>query len=812
VRTRITLHGPGAARLSRPGALTGAALAGVLALVLALLAGVSGLLPPAQSAHGAQRAEDALGAHYDDGGENITFRVRSSAATRMTVALYDKPTGADDRATLPLEKEPDSGGTWAATVSTAELREKYGIDGTVYYGYRAWGPNWPYDKDWTEGSKAGFVSDVDAKGNRFNPNKLLLDPYAREVSHDPLREGMTDKGVYGSGPKHRTEDSGPQAPKGVVLPADPGDGGTTRAEGSAGGGTARAEGSGGGTGEKPKRALKDDIVYEVHLRGLTKNDPDVPEDERGTYAGAAAKAEELAELGVTAVEFLPMQESQNDANDADPGSSADDNYWGYVTDNFFAPDRRYAADDSPGGPTREFRAMVKAYHDAGIKVIADVVYNHTGEGGPWNEGDKDTYGIHSYRGLDNASYYSLTDDRQKPMDNTGVGGNFNTRNPLAQNLIVDSLAYWKDVLGVDGFRHDLAPVLGNTCEHGCFEYSATDPKTALHRITEEMPPRGPEGGEGTDWIAEPWALGDGTYQIGNFPEGWSEWNGKYRDTLRTDQNKLGVDEVTPKQLATRFAGSSDLYGDDGRKPFNSVNFMVAHDGFTLGDLYACNDKDNDQAWPYGPSDGGSDDNLSWDQGGEEKAQRQAARNGFAFLMLSAGTPMMTGGDEVLRGTRCNNNPYNLDNEANWLGHEPGADQRTFRTYAHRLLEFRKAHPALRPAEFGKGGLDWFTPAGKAPDEAYWNGASNHALAWRLDGTESGDPADGLYIAYNGSADAVDFTLPSPGEGKKWHRVTDTGAGFEGADQVAEPGSEPEVGGAGAEYGLKGRSLAVMIAK
>jgi glycogen operon protein len=604
---------------------------------------------------------------------------------------------------------------------------------------------------------------------------------------------MTDKGVYGSGPEHRAEDSGQQAPKGLVLP--PADAG--------------------GTGEKPQRALKDDVVYEVHLRGLTKNDPGIPESDRGTYKGAAAKAGELAELGVTAVEFLPMQESQNDANDADPDSSADDNYWGYVTDNFFAPDRRYAADRSPGGPTREFRAMVKSFHDKGIKVLADVVYNHTGELGPWNEGDKNTYGIHSYRGLDNPTYYSLTDDRQEPVDNTGVGGNFNTRNPVARDLIVDSLKYWKDTLGVDGFRHDLAPVLGNTCQHGCFQYSATDPGTALSHITKEMPPRGPEGGEGTDWIAEPWALGEGTYQIGNFPQGWAEWNGKYRDDLRIDQNKSGVEEMTPGKLARRFAGSSDLFGDDGRRPSSSVNFIVAHDGFTQRDLYSCNEKKNDQSWPYGPSDGGSDDNFSWDQGGDAAAQRKAARNGFALLTLSAGTPMMTGGDETLRSMRCNNNSYNLDNSANWLDYELDDREREFRTYTQRMLAFRKAHPALRPADFyasgdgngnGMGQLDWFTPAGSAPDEAYWNDASKHALAWRVDGTEFDDPAGAVYVAYNGSADKTAFTLPSPGEGRQWHRVTDTGAGPE----VAEPGAEPAVDGA--EYGVDGRSVAVLIAK
>lgn len=767
--------------------------------VAVLLSALACFMPADRPAHAAAD-EPALGAHYDSTGSDVTFRVHSSGATRMTVELYDTPTGAEEKGSVPLEKQAGSE-TWAATVSVEDLRTEYGIDGTVYYGYRAWGPNWPWDPAWEKGSGHGFVSDVDSRGNRFNPNKLLLDPYAREVSHDPLRPGMTDKGVYGSGPAHRNEDSGSQAPKGIVLPeTDPGDG---------------------GTGKKPERALKDDIVYEVHLRGLTMNDSSIPADQRGTYSGAAAKADDLAELGVTAVEFLPMQESQNDANDADPESTAGDNYWGYVTDNFFAPDRRYASDDSPGGPTREFRAMVKAYHDAGIKVFADVVYNHTGEGGPWEESDKNTYSLHSYRGLDNPTYYSLTDDRQGPWDNTGVGGNFNTYNPVAQNLIVDSLAYWKDTLGLDGFRHDLASVLGNTCEHGCFRYSADDPKTALRRITDEMPARPASGGTGTDWIAEPWAIGEGTYQVGNFPPGWAEWNDKYRDTLRTDQNRLGEVQVTPGQLATRFAGSSDLYGDDGRSPSSSVNFVVAHDGFTQKDLYSCDAKRNDQPWPYGPSDGGSDNNLSWDHDGDAKAQRQSARNAFAFLMLSAGTPMMTGGDENLRSVRCNNNPYNLDSAANWLDHEPDADQSTFRTYTQRLLDFRKAHPALRPADFysaedtngnGTAQLDWFTPAGAAPDDGYWNDPSNHALAWRIDGTEFDDPAASIYVAYNGWSEAVDFTLPPAGEGKQWHRVTDTGGHAEGGDQVAEPGSETPVGEGGSTYRLGGRSALVLIAE
>ncbi len=776
------------ALLTRTGAGGRALVA--LSLAAAMALGLAGAPPRYASA----AASPALGAHYDSTGSSIGFGVYSSRATRIDVYLYKAASGSQEAVSYPLVK--DAGNIWSVTVSVATLRDQYGITGTVYYGYRAWGPNWPYDPAWTKGSSAGFVADVDAAGNRFDPNKLLTDPYARELSHDPLAPGGTDGGVYGTGPQHRTADSGTQAPKGIVLPD--------------------ATGS---TGSKPTRALKDDVIYETHVRGLTKNDPSVPAADQGTYKGAGLKAASLAALGVTAVEFLPVQESQNDANDVDPTSTSGDNYWGYSTLDYFAPDRRYAADKGAGGPTREFQGMVKAYHDAGIKVLTDVVYNHTGEGGPWSSGDKNTYNLFSMRGLDNPTYYELTNDSQGPYDNTGVGGNVNTYNPVTQNLITDSLGYWKDTLGVDGFRFDLAPVLGNTCQRGCFTYSRTDPNTALNKITARMPARPAAGGAGTDWIAEPWAIGDGTYQVGNFPAGWSEWNGIFRDTLRRDQNELGVQNVTPSELANRFAGSSDLYQDDGRAPFNSIDFMVAHDGFTLADLYSCNAKNNGQAWPYGPSDGGSDDNLSWNQGGNAADQRKAARNGFAFLMLSAGTPMMTGGDEYLRSIKCNNNPYNLDSSANWLTTSWTADQSTFRTYAQRLIAFRKAHPALRPKAFYSGSdgngngmdqLDWFTPAGSAPDSAYWSDPGNHALAWRLDGTELGDPSSALYVGYNGWSGDVDFTLPSPGAGKQWYRVTDTSTWAEGPDQVAAPGSEAAVGGT--TYTLHARGVVVLIAK
>lgn len=737
-----------------------------------------------------------LGGQYDSTKSNITFNVYSSRATRIEVWLYKTPQGAQEVARYVLTKNTTTN-VWSTTVSVATLQTTYGITGPVYYGYRAWGPNWPYSSSWAKGTGTGFISDVDASGNRFNPNKLLIDPYALEISHDPTNATNTNGTLYASGATYRNVDSGAQAPKGIVLAAD-----TTS------------------FGTKPTRALKDDVVYEVHLRGLTKGDGSITSC-AGTYSGAAQKAASLAALGVTAVEFLPVQETQNDDNDVNATSTAGDNYWGYMTLNYFAPDRRYACDKSAGGPTKEFKAMVKAFHDQGIKVLIDVVYNHTGEGGAWSSTDKTTYNVFSFRGLDNPTYYSLTSDMQSSWDNTGVGGNYNTHNPTAQTLIINSLKYWKDQLGVDGFRFDLASVLGNSCEHGCYNYNKTDSGNALNGIWNNLGPRPAGGGTGVDLIAEPWAVGGNSYQVGNFPSGWAEWNGIYRDTFRKDQNQLGVATVTPGDLATRFAGSSDLYGDDGRKPYNSVNFMVAHDGFTLKDLYTCNSKSNSQAWPYGPSDGGEDNNISWDQGGVAADQRRAARNGLAFLMLSAGTPMMTGGDEMLRGINCNNNPYNLDSSANWLNYSLNSDQTNFKTFTQRMIAFRKAHPALRPANFFSSvdnnanvmeQMRWFQPSGAVADSTYMGNGGNHALAFRIDGTEFGDSAAAIYVAYNGWSGAVNFTLPWPFNGKQWYRVTDTCNWAEGASQVASPGSETLIGGEGTGYSVCARGLIVLIAK
>ncbi len=740
----------------------------------------------------------ALGGRYDGTQANINFRVFSSRATRIEVWIYKTPSGAQEVTKYVMTKD-NATNVWSKTVSVATLKNTYGVTGAVYYGYRAWGPNWPYNAAWTKGSGTGFVTDIDASGNRFNPNKLLSDPYARELSQDPNTPTCLDGTIYATGAANRNKDSGACAPKGVVLAPD-----LTS------------------IGTKPTTASKNDVVYEVHVRGLTKADTSVSAGLRGTYAGAAAKAASLAALGVTAVEFLPVQETQNDTNDVDPGSDTGDNYWGYMTLNYFAPDRRYSSDKTAGGPTREFKAMVKAFHDNGIKVFIDVVYNHTGEGGAWGGSDGLTvYNLFSFRGLDNPTYYSLTGDFQHSWDNTGVGGNYNTHNPTAQNLIVDSLAYWRDGLGVDGFRFDLASVLGNTCEHGCYNFDKLDPNSALNRIVRELPPRPAGGGSGIELIAEPWAIGGNSYQVGGFPSGWSEWNGIFRDSLRKAQNKLGVDVVTTGELATRFAGSSDLYQDDGRQPWNSVNFMVAHDGFTLKDLYSYNSKQNLLAWPFGPSDGGEDNNNSWDQGGVALSQRRGVRTGFAFMMLSAGVPMMTGGDEFLRTINGNNNSYNLDSTGTWLNYVLSADATNQKTFAQRMIAFRKAHPALRPASWYSGvdnngnvmeQLRWFKPDGTQADTAYFTNASNHAIAWRLDGTEFGDTASAIYVAYNGWSANVNFSLPWPGTGKTWYRVTDTATWNDGPNTVAVPGSEALIGGEGTSYGLETRSVLVLIAK
>ncbi|HJK92561.1 MAG TPA: alpha-amylase family glycosyl hydrolase, partial [Polyangiaceae bacterium LLY-WYZ-15_(1-7)] len=726
-----------------------------------------------------------LGARLHPDGD-LEVRVHAPNATRVELALFAAPIGETERLRLPLERDAD--GRFALRVEAAALEEAElpGADGALYYGLRAWGPNWPFDPAWEPGTETGRVADVDAAGHRMNPNKLLIDPYALELSHDPIGPAQRDYGPFLTDPDNRARDSAPNAPKGVVVACAPGHAG-------------------------PPRALHDDVVYEVHLRGFTMADPSVPEAERGTYAGAARKARWLAELGVTAIELLPLHETPNDQNPLTP-DAAGDNYWGYSSLSYFAPDRRYAADRSPGGPTRELRAMVEAFHAEGIKVFVDVVYNHTAEGGA--RGGAAT--ILSWRGLDNAGFYALAEDPADYVNSNGVGPNVNTAEPLAQELVLASLRYWHEELGVDGFRFDLASVVANGCARACYRFDRAFPE----RIAAELA-RPAAGGPGVDLIAEAWGTAPGTYQVGHFPAGWASWNDRYRDALRRDLNRLGREALPLRELLRRLSGSPDLYEDDGRTPGASVNFVVAHDGLTLHDLFRHDGKDNAQPWPWGPSDGGTDNDLASSHGGDPARQATVTRTAMALLALSAGVPMFNGGDESGRTLRANNNPYNIDSEANWL-RWPGdpLHDAELEAFTARLFAFRAAHAALRPARhwrvFGDADGDgltevrWFRDDGAFVDDAYLDAGDRHFVAWQLDGDELGDEAASLFFAYNGWDGTIRAAVPAAPEGTRWRRVMDTSAAGEGFGWVREGGAAGEV--VEGPVDVAGRSVVGLVAR
>lgn len=747
--------------------------------------GASGAAASGGTAGAAGSTSDAprgWGAQWD-AERNLYISVRSHRATRIEAWLYAAASGEAE--VLRVQLEPEADGVFRGGVQRSKLLAA-GLPGTVYYGLRAWGPNWAYTSDWKPGSDAGFVSDVDAAGNRFNPNKLLWDPYALELSHDPINSGQPSGALFRSGADDRLLDSALEAPKGIALLPTAADAGVL-----------------------PARPLGEQVIYEVQLRGFTQADESLPAALRGTYAGAATKAQYLADLGVTAVEFLPLHETQNDQNDIDPDSAAGDNYWGYSSLSFFAPDRRFASDKSPGGPTRELQGMVKAFHDVGISVFVDVVYNHTGEGGAWGSGGS-IAPLYSWRGIDNSGYYQLAQDFAGYQNDNGVGPNIAARSELARDLVIDSLRYWHETLGVDGFRFDLAPILANQCERGCFKFDGEDPAGILRRAVTELP--------GVALIAEPWGTGPGTFQLGQFPAGWAEWNGAYRDTLRDDLNLLGSAQVTPGWLADRLSGSWSLFGDDGRGPTSSINFLVSHDGFTLRDLNSCNQKQNDQAWPFGPSDGGTDDNRSWDHRGNAAYQRQGARTALALLMVSAGVPMIVGGDELYRTQRCNNNPYNLDSSATWIDWSALQSERAFFDFSSRLLNFRKDHPALRPSAYRPLDTDadgddlplvaFLDDHGKPASAAYLDDPAHQFLAFRLDGDEVGDPARSLLVAYNGWSEAIVFDLPPVAPGLAWHIVCDTSEAFAAFGSCVDSPSAFPVGDG--QYVLPGRSVLIAV--
>ncbi len=765
-----------------------------------------------------------LGNHLDPETGTLFFSLYSANATRVEIALFAKAFGEGPvGSAVMFAPDVNHPGLWRVALSRAQ-REQMGLaeGAPIYYGYRLWGPNWEYDSKWTPGSDLGFKADVDAAGNRFNPNKLAFDPRALEISHDPLTPGFGDESVYLSGPEYRHRNSGLVAPKGVVLRPPP---------------------------QAPSpltRPLREDILYETHVRGLTMADASVPEAERGTFKGAARKAKYLKNLGITAVEFLPVHAFQDDRNRTD--QTKGNNYWGYMNLSYFALNGRFATETAratPGGSLEEFRAMVKAFHDEGIKVIMDVVYNHTGEGGARGSGGEYSP-LQSMRAIDNATYYQVADDARFFKDNTGCGANLNCANPHVRQFILDTLAFYRDQ-GIDGFRFDLASVLGNVHEKGnVFYFDKAPVENVLNRALQEIPGRAYAGGKGVDLIAEPWAIGDNSFQVGGFPNhpqddvGWAEWNGaSFRDPIRKSQNKMGIERVTAGEIAHAVSGSQGLFGPSKRRPGHSINFVVSHDGFTNADLFRYNEKNNDQKGEFGPSDGGEDHNNSWDQklpgeSAERTAarQEQAAANGLALPLLSFGTPMFTGGDEFLRTQHGNNNMWNVDSPGNWIDWKLAEQNAGFLEFTKRLIQFRKSHPVFSSEKWFTGevqpsglrDISWHRPDGSSaeyrdlpPEERnYLMDPNQNFLGYRVDTSATESACRSIYIAYNYGPQTREIRLPPPAPEKKWYWAGDTSARYAAENRFTKPGDErllhpAEPTGLGT-YLIDARAIGVFVEK
>jgi glycogen operon protein len=627
-----------------------------------------------------------------------------------------------------------------------------GIGPGQLYGYRVAGPYEP------------------ESGLRFNERNLLLDPYARAVA------GVEswDDGLFAYQVDHpqqdlkRNDHDARGAPLGVVI--DP---------------AFDWEGD-----RPPAVPFHKSVLYEVHVKGATMRHAGVPPEHRGKYAGLASTAmiEHLQTLGVTAVELLPIHSFVDDKVLLDRRLH---NYWGYNTIGFFAPDVRYRTKDYGGAGVVEFKAMVRTLHRAGIEVILDVVYNHTAEGnhlGP----------TLSFKGIDNPTYYRLSPENARYYyDYTGTGNSLNVRHPQTLKLIMDSLRYWITEMHVDGFRFDLAATLAR----GLFE---VDQLSSFFTIIHQDPII-----SRVKLIAEPWDLGHGGYQVGNFPARWAEWNGKYRDCVRAFWKGAGS---RAGELAYRLTGSSDLYGDNGRAPFSSINFVTAHDGFTMRDLVSYNEKHN-EANGEGNRDG-TDDNLSWNCGEEGDTgdaevlslRRRQQRNLIATLLLSQGTPMLQGGDEIGRTQRGNNNAYCQDDDISWFDWELDDERRALFGFVRRLIALRREHPGLRRAKFFRGrcirGLGvrdvmWLRHDGVTMGEEDWDNPSTQSIGMFLSGRgiddvdEEGRPLsdDDLLLLINGSHVPLTFVLPAlPGTGD-WELLIDTDDD-DAAGRVAAGGSTP----------------------
>ena len=693
------------------------------------------------------------GANWD--GAGVNFSLFSENATGVELCLYDDRDQNLETCRIAITEQTDC--VWHIYLQGA----KPGLR----YGYRVHGP---YDPN---------------NGHRFNPAKLLVDPYAKSIDGflrwDDALFGYTI-GHPDNDLSRDDRDSAPFVPKSVVVDRyfdwrnD----------------------------SQLHIPWHETIIYELHVKGFTMRHPEIPADLRGTYAGLAhpAAIEHLKKLGITSVELMPIHHSVADRHLLQRGLT---NYWGYNSLGFFAPDARFSAAGSAGDQVAEFKNMVRTLHSAGLEVILDVVYNHTAEGnhlGP----------TVCFRGIDNTAYYRAVDGQPRYyMDYTGCGNTLNMRHPRALQLLMDSLRYWVTEMHVDGFRFDLAAALAR-------ELHEVDRLGAFFDIIHQDPTLSQ-----VKLIAEPWDLGEGGYQVGNFPVLWSEWNGRYRDCVRDYWR--GSDQGIA-EFASRLTGSSDLYESGGRRPYASINFLTAHDGFTLNDLVSYNDRHNENNGEENRD--GEPNNRSWNCGVEGPAgdrrdvnvlRARQKRNFMATLFLSLGVPMLLAGDELGRTQRGNNNAYCQDNEISWLDWE-NVDLKQLE-FTKEIIEFRKAHPVFSRRKWFQGksirgsdvnDLAWFRPDGEQMSDEDWGAGFAKSLGVFFNGDEipEADPAgrrvldQSFYLIFNAHWEPVEFVLPPERWGQSWTRVLDTRNG----DAPAEDDWQRA---AGTKVNIESRSLVVM---
>jgi isoamylase len=663
-------------------------------------------------------------------GDGVNFALFSEHATEVELCLFDSPASTHESARVALRDRTDL--IWHGFVA--------GVGPGQLYGYRVYGPYEP------------------EHGRRFNPSKVLLDPYAKAIGRAPLAtDQMYGYRPPGADPAHADDvpdDRDNAATCALAAVVDP---------------TFDWQHD-----RSPWTPWHETVIYELHVKGFTQQHPGVPGPLRGTFAGLASPAAiaHLQSLGVTAVELMPIHQHAIDRHLHERGLP---NYWGYNTLAFFAPDLRFASSLVPHEAVREFKTMVRALHAASIEVILDVVYNHTAEGdhrGP----------TLSMRGIDNAAYYRLkADDQSRYVDYTGCGNTLNMQHPRVLQLIMDSLRYWVTEMHVDGFRFDLASALAR-------ELHAVDRLGSFFDIIHQDPVLSQ-----VKLIAEPWDLGEGGYQVGNFPVGWAEWNGRYRDEVRRFWKGDGG---MVNELATRLAGSSDLYDHSGRLPHASVNFVACHDGFTLHDLVSYEQKHNDANLEDNRD--GERHNNSWNCGVEGPTsdttvialRERQARNVLATLFLSQGVRMLTAGDEMGRTQRGNNNAYCQDNEISWLDWSLSPRQEDLLAFTRYMLDLFKTQPVLKRRRFLRGrnldggqakDITWFEPNGHEMAGDAWHAHAARTLAVRLDGTqiderdERGDPivGDTLFLIFNAHDVPMPFVFPIEAGATRWERILDT---------------------------------------